>query len=540
MQRGRRDMWALKLMLLIFGGVVASLLSAEAPRGQLQGTLVAADTGNPLSHIKVSLISTEGRLIYRTRTDGQGRFFFRHIRAGTYVLVADTQAHESPDRKIVIEEGQLVSASFELQPTEPFLHIIAPQRVFTTQEEIAFRCYGFVRSAVLTVRAYRIDDEVAIRAWDEWLPGELGVVSRNLSEVNLESLPSLTLAARKEAPIIGRDVEGVFRQKLAIEKLPPGMYLLSVDAGQLRVLQPFVVTDLALVAKASGTQLLVYATDIEEGRPLANVEIEVTGRQGLISKGRTNSRGLLQCELSDVEQARPIRVVGRRGGAMAVAQLWPYESEPGKGYRVYIYTDRPVYRPGQTVYFKGIVRQIQGQDYVCPEPMTARVRVVDDEDDLIYSGSHQTNAFGSLHGRFQLPTTALPGRYTVSVFCGGRPHEGSFWVAEYRKPEFEVSVDVEKPRYVRGETIRATVTATYYYGAPVSGGKVEWYVTKSEYWYWPEVDEWDADVLQPFEAEAGETIVSGTGVLDEAGKLTISIPGELMTEVYIYSMLINL
>ena len=84
-----------------------------------------------------------------------------------------------------------------------------------------------------------------------------------------------------------------------------------------------------------------------------------------------------------------------------------------------------------------------------------------------------------------------------------------------------------RERYVRGDDVEVTAEATYFYGAPVAGGAVQYRVTRTEQWYWGEETEWDVeDEAGPYEdyGEGGEVVASGSGTTDSAGRLVFSVP----------------
>lgn len=536
MRAARAYVWTLQALLAVIGLTTAGLIASERPRGQVRGTLLTAEAGRPLADIRVSLVSVEASgPTYRTVTDPKGRFAFRHVQAGEYILYADTEAHEQPEERITVREGQTTSGVFELAPSDPFLRLMAPQRVFTTKEPIQFRCHGFAPVASLDVAVYRVDPSVAVEAWGRWLGGRLTTHGRSLDSVELDTVPELTLALQQEVAIRKRDAEGVFRHDVKVDSPGPGMYLLCVKAGDLSRMVVVTVTDLAIVAKASPKQWVVFATDLETGQPKANVRVHPVVEEGLTPVFTTDAKGLCRFAPPGRLGDGSLRVVAEAEGSLAVAQLYIWHEESGP-LRVYVYTDRPVYRPGQKVYFKAIARRIRGDHYQVPKGVEFTVRVEDEIDDVIYNAQHTTNAFGSIWGEFELPENALPGGYTILLTHGGARYRGRFSVAEYRKPKFEVHITTAKKRYVIGDTLQAVVEAEYYYGAPVAGAKVDWYITRTpRWWYWGPVWEGeflDEDLFEPDEyyEEGGEIVASGTGKTDENGRLVISAPTAVKTE----------
>ncbi|MHB9026042.1 MAG: alpha-2-macroglobulin family protein [Armatimonadota bacterium] len=521
---------ALALAILASALVTSLLLSAETPHGRVAGTLKAADTGARLARVTVSLApAIDGASRYRTsetRTDAQGNFTFRHVPVGSYRLIAKTYAHEQPDQVLAVHEGQTTEASFELQPVAPFLRIFQNQQVFTTAEKPRLRCRGFVPVNELTVSVYRVDPKVAAARWHGRLTESLTLHGRDLERADLDNVTELSRVSRRSQQIGGRDVEGIFRDDISLGVLSPGMYLASIDADGLRELALVTVTDLGMIVKAAPDRTLIYATNIATGKP-ARARIEVQREGKTLASGETGADGLLLLPFKRAQEEGGLTVIGRAGDSLAVATLYPYWSREDDPLRVYTYTDRPVYRPGQTVNFRSVLRELHGDNYRVPGRTEAQVRVADGNDNTVYNGQHATTKFGSLSGEFDLSSEALPGSYTITVSADGGRHEAYFSVAEYRKPEFEITVTPAQKRYTVGQTIQATVSAQYYFGAPVPEAEVEYFVSRAQTWYYDDGGSaWDEDLLESESDyyDEGEIVAQGTGKMDENGRLTITIP----------------
>lgn len=148
-------------------------------------------------------------------------------------------------------------------------------------------------------------------------------------------------------------------------------------------------------------------------------------------------------------------------------------------------TDRPVYRPKDTVKFKIWVAQAK---YDQPEqsPFAGKDFVVEIQNprgEKVLEKSYKADNFGGLTGEFPLGSDAKLGSYQIFVQgIGG----GSFRVEEYKKPEFEVTVTAPDKPIALGDKFTATVKAEYYFGAPVIDAKVKYKVMRSAYverWY---------------------------------------------------------
>ncbi|MHC5040402.1 MAG: MG2 domain-containing protein, partial [Planctomycetota bacterium] len=154
--------------------------------------------------------------------------------------------------------------------------------------------------------------------------------------------------------------------------------------------------------------------------------------------------------------------------------------------RVYAYTDRPVYRPKQTVHFKALFRLKESGDYENLDDERVRVQVRNPKRKIIYDRWLETNDYGSVTGELTLGEEPPLGEYRLQITVPGHKRvtlaRGSrFRVEEYKKPEFEVTVSTEKSQIKLGAPFKAKINARYYFGAPVTEGKVTYRVFRRNY-----------------------------------------------------------
>jgi uncharacterized protein YfaS (alpha-2-macroglobulin family) len=146
--------------------------------------------------------------------------------------------------------------------------------------------------------------------------------------------------------------------------------------------------------------------------------------------------------------------------------------------KVQMITDRPVYRPGQPVRFKFWVARSRYEQPDASEfaNTTFDVEIHNPKGEKVLTKEYKADAFGGFDDTFELPSDAALGVYQVVIpNLGG----GSFRVEEYKKPEFEVTVDAPSNPVMLGEKVAATIKAKYYFGAAVAQAKVRYKVTRT-------------------------------------------------------------
>ncbi|HUS15344.1 MAG TPA: Ig-like domain-containing protein, partial [Chloroflexia bacterium] len=240
------------------------------------------------------------------------------------------------------------------------------------------------------------------------------------------------------------------------DRLPPGFYYLRISSPQTANSPgtingtAVVVGNAGLVMKRGGDDVLVWGTDMGTGKPLSGRTVRVLA--GDIEAPITldaNGIGRLSRDWGDNSQQRVILDDGT--DAAMVSSSWnddigPWNFDLSFKDRRYnsgsaIYTDRPIYRAGQTVYFKGITRKDDDGRYSIPgQPVS--VVVNDTEGREVYSATLPLSPFGTFTAQYQLPEYAPTGTYYISCRCTSE-FDGagiSFQVNEYRKPEYLVTV----------------------------------------------------------------------------------------------------
>ena len=289
-----------------------------------------------------------------------------------------------------------------------------------------------------------------------------------------------------------------------------GAYLLTatVEGGNTSRIVIW-INDTVLVRKPMDQQAWFYVADAVTGEPVAKANVDFFGyRQDPVkSVGRHYNVLVSQfAELSDADgqvlpQAKDfdtryswLVTASTDAGRLAYlgfTGVWygHYYDAEYNATKVYGITDRPVYRPDQPVRFKFWLRKAQyDQEDSSPYAGQAMAVIVKNpKGDKVFEKTYTADEFAGVNGEFTLPKDAALGQYYAYVWKDGASQGGvNFRVEEYKKPEFEVSVEAPTEPVMLGETIKATIKAKYYFGAPVKKGKVKYTVKRSGYradWY---------------------------------------------------------
>lgn len=269
----------------------------------------------------------------------------------------------------------------------------------------------------------------------------------------------------------------------------------------------FAVVDTVIVTKISNDQLVAWAVDHDTGKPVAGATISASGPEISPASATTDANGITTFSVPSPTLGRVFEKSGSDrsyylalsgGGRLGVASTrWQQGAAPyqlnlptefyAREWVGQVYTDRPIYRPGETVEYKGIVRADDDAQYSVPasEPPLDFV-IMNSRGQEVKREQVKLNEFGTLAGSFTLPSEAPVGDYSISVRARVENYYNavagnSFLVAEFRKPEFQVEMSTGKPSYINGDAIDVTVESTFYFGGAVPGAPVEWSVMASPY-----------------------------------------------------------
>lgn len=313
-------------------------------------------------------------------------------------------------------------------------------------------------------------------------------------------------------------------QTVPIEVRGKGLYLVEAVHGELRAYTVVIVTDLAVITKSAPGRVLAYVVNRVSGVPVQDCSVLVWSNKKEVAQLTTDTEGLVEAQLDEPKPENTL-VLARKGEDFAVDSLysWYLNSDPDNFLVGYVYTDRPVYRPGHTVYWKGVLRTQLGGGYRVPERRQVQVEILDPDNKAVFRKDFAVSGMGTIGGELTLPVAAALGYYSIDVHAGEATVRGGFHVEEYKKPEFEVRVIPDRPRVLQGEPIQATVEARYYFGEPVARGKVTYVVHRSRFWfplYYEEEEEFGEEDYY----YGGEQILEESGQLDADGRLSISIP----------------
>ncbi|MCK9375043.1 MAG: MG2 domain-containing protein [Syntrophobacterales bacterium] len=361
------------------------------------------------------------------------------------------------------------------------------------------------------------------------------------------------------------------------------------EAGSAAATQPrvFQITNLGLTYKRGDNQLLLWVTSLKAGTPMAGARvIGFTKDMEVFPLGRTNADGVLMFEDKDLKGIalknpnQPAQVQRRVAkddlvllmagtpddvafiqvlppGNLKPQGIWQVKvGEKVRNLKAQVFTERGVYRPGEKMYFKGVVREYDQGRIIPPVGEVCFFEVLSPKGEQVFTMEGRTSDFGTAAGEVLTQSYWPLGTYTLNMTYGPetpaetaarkKGHTGeaeetaapknqvsvTFQLQEFKPPRHFVGIAFERfsktlKDYVnRGEQqapfVRINLTGSYYAGGPVKHGQVRWkiYQAKTDYQV-----PGQADFTFGYGGDdQGELIESGQTILDENGRASLEFP----------------
>jgi uncharacterized protein YfaS (alpha-2-macroglobulin family) len=372
----------------------------------------------------------------------------------------------------------------------------------------------------------------------------------HLSELDLGATCGATPGAR-----------GVYLAEMRSDEVTPDPDRGWLSPRRNRVLAN--VTDMGVLIKTGTASGLVWVTSLSSGLPVAGAKVTVFTPEGKqVWVDSTDADGIVKIPGSvllknqkplgddadaqydwDYYRAQRLIATVEKDTDLAVVdgnwangiQIWNFglpEDRGGTAIRIrgFIQSDRGLYRPGESVHFKGIVREIAaGNPPRVPEKGKVAIEVADSRGQTIHTTTSKLSDFGGFSFDMDLSSEAALGDYYVSATVAGQVFREKFSVEEFKPATFEVKLEPRDKTPKPGARLAFDLDAKYLFGSPAGDAKVEWSLRKrthavrfpgfddytfsadpNSWWWWEPPQDY------------GEFIGDGSGTTNAQGHLAIS------------------
>lgn len=258
---------------------------------------------------------------------------------------------------------------------------------------------------------------------------------------------------------------------IPLGKLTPGLYLVEALIGEYRATTVVFGSNTVAVTKIAGNELLVWASHKTQEKPVPGATILWTDGLGILKQGSTDAQGLLR--LTHASPERSFVIGEDTEGGVFVSENFYYDSEI-YATKLYAFTDRPLYRPGDWVALKILGREFKNaRDSVAPQAAPLSVLVLDANGTALQTLALNYDPVTGADSRFQLPDNATAGGYELRFTYRDQQYSSAFRVAEYIKPHFEIGLTLAKNEFKTAEPVQGQLALVYPDGRPVADARVQ-------------------------------------------------------------------
>ena len=403
-------------------------------------------------------------------------------------------------------------------------HAALEHRVWIPNSEQSFR-----------LRDIRNVDQVTINIYKANVEGDTRLDPNDKDDYKklkplLTPMPELTQVRTYS----GKQDYEFYEDTLQMIGLPVGVYMMEVESKPKTETSRafFFISDLRVLVQAlpndHDNQLRYVAVNATTGKPIAGAKLRLTLRNGynkekVLATLTTDSKGeaFYVCK----NQQRPNEVFVTTESDRFCPETnsyanFSYHANNRTNNEVSIYTDRAIYRPGQTVNVAAILYSVtNGFEHEVMAGKQVKAELRDANYKVVAEKLLSADEFGTVSTQFTLPTNALTGRFCVLI----DNHSQYIRVEEYKRPSFQVEFPKVEQDYKDGDTITVKATARSYAGVPVQGARVKYRVERRmAYWWISYYRYWQGGYIG--NNERSEEVLSGEATTADDGTFEVRMP----------------
>ena len=335
--------------------------------------------------------------------------------------------------------------------------------------------------------------------------------------------------------------------KVSLPLSETGVWYLKVKIGSVSADAFVLRSNLGVLAKEGDDEFIFWGQDFKTKRSITEGTLNVLNLQDSqksLTTTNFDSQGLAKAPISqDADIA-----FAQMGDNFAVVPLnLKYLNTPSyksfmsktKNTNYFVFTDRPLYKPGDKVYFKAVLRNDDDARYTIPSGSAlAKIEWGYGSDQPLLEKSYPISPDGTISGEYTIPADAKVGSYNLTIdanpgvfidWSESHRYSGTvyFDVQFYQKPEFSVDLTTPKTELIAGDKSTFKVLGKYFSGQPMNGQKIKYKITSADYYTYQYLQDVEAysQVLNndyKYGFYGSQTVLEGSAVLDKNGEKEIT------------------
>lgn len=391
------------------------------------------------------------------------------------------------------------------------------------------------RPSLISVN-YKNCDSLHVRIIDRDLPAYQNLKSKDYSDrTYMESLIRLPYVSQFSIPAENRkDFRPVTGDGI-MPALPVGRYSVVASSSGFRnnasmenfLEMVFDVSNIEMNYRRNGNRYEFLVTDRTTGKLLPKAKLTLSFFRNYSEKNSLGSKEILtdrdgraSLDIGHYSHTVYIKMDVSKGNdklqfrnhdSRAGIYHYPFTEQKTTLQRIYFFTDRSIYRPGQTVYYKGIIVEESEAGSRIVTAKEGEVELLDANRQKITNARYVTNDYGSFSGSFVLPATSGTGYFCLRSF----DQDHYFSVEEYKRPQFEITLEPPAASYALNEKVTVSGKTMAFAGYAIDGAEVKYRVIRQTYFpFW-------RGTIPPFVRSPQQEIAQGTAVTGADGLFTI-------------------
>ena len=339
------------------------------------------------------------------------------------------------------------------------------------------------------------------------------------------------VAFQKERVYTDKKPYEFFEDTLTIGELPIGVYMVEMKTEPATevVRRMYFVSDVYIMAEAqpAGEGVRYVVVNATTGQPISGARLRIREKVNYSDWKQTDATADEKGEYifkpnspGNEREVFAYTATDKASPCLNGRNRYEYYGNRKEETHTNVYTDRSIYRPGQTMHVAALVYKVkEGMNHEVSGEVPVKFVLRDPNYKIVEEKNVLTDAYGVCSADFVLPSSGITGRYTIMA----DDEHLDFRVEEYKRPTFHVDFPEVKEAYAAGDTLKVKGTAMSYAGVPVQGAKVTYKVERSTaFWWWSYSRYWST--LTVSHSRAGDEVFTGEVTTGEDGSFDVQMP----------------
>lgn len=350
-------------------------------------------------------------------------------------------------------------------------------------------------------------------------------------------ISALQLVTKVDHPITSGYGEG---SKLLLPIGESGIWLLRIKYGSVEEDSFVIRSNFGVISKQGDNEVIFWGQNFKTKKSISEGTIKIYNLQDSrqeIATANFGSEGITKIPVSIDADIAFVQI----GDDRVVVPINLHYLNTGYSYKhfrpkerqtkYFTFTDRPIYRPGDTIYFKSVLRDDDDARYTIPSGQ-AKVKIYSgwNEEDVIFDKDYSISSHGTVTGDFKLPENSKTGDYHLTVSIPGSTQSSTYFNVEfYRKPEYSIEISVVNTELIAGDKSSFSINGSYFSGQPLANQKVKYRVYSGDFY------EYDYILDKQYALESdyrwgywgGSIISEGEATFDKKGTANVDLEAKI-------------